>query len=194
VAQLRDYLDVLDTLLSGAVVSHSGPYYRVENAQLAGAGTYGTGRPSILVSAMGPEMLKLAGSHTDGTITANTGPRTLESHIVPTIRAAAADAGRPEPRVVATVQLALTSDPDAVRARLTPVMSGYRDMPSYRAMLDREGVEHPVDLVVAGDERTLHAALMRLRDVGVTDVLAAPVDPTTRRATKECLAALAGLV
>ncbi|MFI6309642.1 TIGR03564 family F420-dependent LLM class oxidoreductase [Nocardia fusca] len=185
--QMRDYLAVIDVALSGSVMSYQGDCYRVQDALMPGADDREIRRPSILLSAMGPAMLRLAGALTDGTITGFTGPRTLESHIVPTMRAAAAQADRKEPRIVASVQFALTDDVQATRERIAPLLAGYGGMPSYRAMLDREGVENPADLVVAGDAKTIGDALRRLQDIGVTDVLASTSNSATSRQTKEVL-------
>ncbi len=118
-------------------------------------------------------MLKIAGESADGTILWMTGPRTIESHIVPKLSAAASDAGRPAPRVVAGLPIVLTSDPDTIRERIGKGLSMYGMLPSYRAMLDKEGVEGPADVAIVGDEKVLDAALDRLRDIGVTDLDAA---------------------
>jgi 5,10-methylenetetrahydromethanopterin reductase len=127
----------------------------------------------LLVAALGPAMLKLAGAHTDGTTTWMTGPKTIEQHIAPTINAAAAEAGRPAPRIVCGLPICLTDDPDTAREEIAKTLEIYGMLPSYRAMLDREGVEGPAQLAIAGDEATLRAAIVRLRDAGVTDFNAA---------------------
>jgi alkanesulfonate monooxygenase SsuD/methylene tetrahydromethanopterin reductase-like flavin-dependent oxidoreductase (luciferase family) len=98
-----------------------------------------------------------------------TGPKTIEDHIVPKLRAAAEEAGRPSPRVVASFPTVLTNDADAAREKTTEMIGMYANLPSYRAMLDREGVAGPGEIAVVGDEKALDAALDRLRDIGVTD-------------------------
>lgn len=97
-------------------------------------------------------MLELAGRHTTGTITWMVGPKTLSEHILPVIGAAATAAGRPTPRAI------------------------YGQLPSYRAMLDREGLARPEDFALIGDEAQLRGALHRLRDLGATDFNAAIAD------------------
>jgi alkanesulfonate monooxygenase SsuD/methylene tetrahydromethanopterin reductase-like flavin-dependent oxidoreductase (luciferase family) len=142
------------------------------------------------VAALGPVMLRLAGAHADGTITWTTGPRTLAEHIGPRIREAAKEAGRPEPRVVAGLPIALTHEPDAARERIAKQLAIYGQLPSYRAMLDLEGADGPADIALVGDEKDLEAGLTRLRDAGVTDFDAAivPVDAEAEARTLEFLA------
>ena len=124
----------------------------------------------MLVAALGPLMLKVTGELVDGTITWMTGTKTLEGFTVPTIRAAAEKAGRPEPRVVACFPVVLTNKPDEAREVAGKLFAMYGTLPSYRAMLDREGLESPGDVTIAGDEATLRSELGRLRDAGVTDL------------------------
>jgi alkanesulfonate monooxygenase SsuD/methylene tetrahydromethanopterin reductase-like flavin-dependent oxidoreductase (luciferase family) len=118
-------------------------------------------------------MLKLTARVADGTITWMTGPDTIADHTVPTLQAAAAAAGRPEPRVAVGLPVCVTSDPDGARERATNVFSIYGQLPSYRAMLDREGAEGPADVAVIGDEATVRAAIGRVADAGCTDFVAA---------------------
>jgi 5,10-methylenetetrahydromethanopterin reductase len=134
----------------------------------------GVARVPLLIAALGPVMLGLAGSSADGTITWMTGPRTLETHIGPRIRQAAKAAGRPEPRVVAGFPMAITNAPDQAREVAGQVFAIYGTLPSYRAMLDREGVAGPADNALVGDTAALEAELHRLAEAGVTDLLVVP--------------------
>ena len=185
---MREYLEVLGPLLRGEQVSYSGELYRV-NGQLD---VPDASPPQLLVAALGPVMLSLTGRLADGTITWMCGPRTLGEHIGPRLRQAAADAGRPEPRVVAGLPVVLTDDPDAARAKIAEILVMYGQLPSYRAMLDREGVAGPADIAVVGDEATIRETLDRYRDVGVTDLDAAviPVDEDAERRTTDFLASI----
>lgn len=166
--QMREYLGVLMPLLRGEPAKFEGRLYRVQ-ATLTVAG--GTPVP-CLVAALGPRMLEVAGRLADGTATWMTGIRTLAEHTVPTIRRAARDAGRPEPRVVAALPIALCSKPEAARDVANRLFQIYGTLPSYRAMLDREGAARPGDVGLYGDEAALRAGLDRLRDAGVTDFAA----------------------
>jgi len=130
----------------------------------------------LLLAALGPAMLQLAGSQAEGTTTWMTGPKTIESHIGPAIRAAAAEAGRAEPRIVCGLPICLTDDVDGAREQIGKTLQIYGMLPSYRAMLDREGVAGPAELSLVGDEATLRASIQQLRDVGVTDFNAAVIE------------------
>jgi len=167
----REYLAALAPLLRGEAVDVRGEAVRATGQVIVP----GASPPPLLLSALGPAMLRIAGELTDGTVVTWTGVRTLESHIVPTLTAAAERAGRPVPRVVLSVPIAVTGDPDGARAWVAEKFGAADDLPSYRAMLDREGVQSATDLVVAGDETAVERDLRRLADTGVTEFIAAPV-------------------
>lgn len=183
--QMREYLEVLMPLAQGKPVAFQGDLYRVNGAlQIAG----GTPMP-VVVAALGPKMLEVAGRLADGTATWMTGVKTLADHTVPTINAAAKAAGRPAPRVIAALPVALTNDPAAAKNVANQVFAIYGQLPSYRAMLDREGAATPGDVGLLGDEALLRAGLRRLRDAGVTHFLASvfPSDATSIERTKAFL-------
>ena len=168
--QMREYLEVLVPLLHGKPAAFSGEHYRV-NAALGVAGA----KPvPVLVAALGPQMLRVAGELADGTTTWMTGRKTLRDHIVPTIGAAAREAGRPAPRVVAAIPIVLTNDRAGALAACDQAFAIYPNLPSYRAMLEREGVEKPSQIALVGDEKALRQGLAEFRDAGVTDFAASP--------------------
>ena len=101
-----------------------------------------------------------------------TGPATLANHVVPVITTAATAAGRPAPRIVFGLPVCVTNDPDAARERAAKEFEIYGTLPSYRAMLDREGAAGPADVAIAGDEATVAAQIWRLASTGVTDFVA----------------------
>ena len=166
---MREYLAVLGPLLRGEAVQFEGEEYRVNLAlDVPGA----TPVP-VLVAALGDQMLKVAGQGAAGTILWMTGPQTIETHIRPKLASAAKDAGQPEPRIVAGLPIVLTNDADAVRESIGKTLVMYGQLPSYRAMLDKEGLAGPGDIALVGDEKSLDASIDRLRDIGVTDFDAA---------------------
>jgi F420-dependent oxidoreductase-like protein len=171
---MREYLEVLAPLLRGEPAKFEGEQFRVN----AGLDVPGASPVGLCIAALGDQMLKLAGRYTDGTILWMTGPATIEGHIAPKLQAAAKDAGRPEPRIVAGLPIALTADADAGREFVAKNLAMYGTLPSYRAMLDKEGAGGPGDVAMLGDEAALDAGLKRLREIGVTDFDAAivPVD------------------
>jgi 5,10-methylenetetrahydromethanopterin reductase len=126
----------------------------------------------VLVAALGPLMLKVAGELSQGTATWMTGLQTLGGHTVPTITRAAEAASRPAPRILSSVPIALCSDTSAARAVCDQTYKIYGRLPSYRAMLDREGVATPGGVALVGDEATLRSGMASYRDAGVTDFAA----------------------
>jgi F420-dependent oxidoreductase-like protein len=167
---MREYLSVLLPLLRGEPVSFAGEQYRVNGAlNIPGA----TPVP-VLLAALAPRMLALAGSMTDGTVTWVTGPDTVANHVVPKIQAAAEAAGRPEPRVVCALPTCVTDDPATALEKAAKVFAIYGQLPSYRAMLDREGAAGPADVAIVGGESAVRAGVDRMREAGATEFVAVP--------------------
>lgn len=166
-AFLREYLEVLLPALSGEPVAHTGSSFTA-NGQLT---LPGTEPPPVVLAALGPQMLHLAGALTDGTVTAWTGPATVASHIVPRITTAAA--GRPAPRVIVGTIVSVTDDVDATNAAITERFGMAASMPSYRAMLDIEGVDNVADVVVVGNEEEVVNHLNRYAEAGASEIVAA---------------------
>ena len=166
---MREYLSVLLPLLDGTAVSVDGSTVSAH----IGLSVPGAGRVPVLLAAMAPRMLRLAGEQAGGTVLWMTGPATVRDYVVPAISAAAAAAGRPSPRVVCALPVCVTSDPAAARASAAAEFAIYGQLPSYRAMLDREGAAGPGDVAVIGDEDAVAAQILALADAGVTDFLAA---------------------
>ncbi len=162
---MREYMAVLGPLLRREPASFSGEQYRVN----AGLDVPGASPVPVLIAALGDQMLRVAGSTADGTALWMTGPQTIEGHIVPKLHAAAKEAGRPEPRIVAGLPIVVTNDSDAAREGLAKGFATYGTLPSYRAMLDREGAAGPADVAIVGDEKAVGESLDRMRDIGVTD-------------------------
>lgn len=86
--------------------------------------------PSVMLAALGPKMLELAGSRVDGTLTWMTGPKTLADHPVPTITRAAQKAGQPAPEIVCAFPLCVTDEPEEARAYIARQLVAYPRMPS----------------------------------------------------------------
>ena len=186
---MREYLEVLMPLLHGEGVSFEGEDFRVATGPLGVVAA----APDVIVAALGPQMLELTGKVADGTATWMTGLRTIADLTVPTITAAAAAAGRPAPRVMVSLPVSVTDDVDAARAQADEVFSIYGRLPSYRAMLDREGAAGPGDVAVVGDEEAVAAQIARFADAGGTDLLAAPFGSRADRdRTVALIAELAG--
>ncbi len=191
-ATMEEYLAVMLPALRDRAVDVTGSVYsgHVE----AVAGPPGVPTPGVMLAAMGPRMLALAGSHTDGTILWLSGPRTVETKIRPALEAAARDAGRPPPRVVASVPVCVTDDPDSVRGLIATVLDGYNDLPSYRGVMDQEGAAGPADVSLVGDEATVRAGLERFASAGTTDfsALEIPTNPDEEARTRALLKDMVG--
>ncbi|MEY2448138.1 MAG: hypothetical protein QOH79_1614 [Acidimicrobiaceae bacterium] len=165
-AHMREYLSVLLPLLRNGNASFDGDLYRV-HAPLERAGD--PAGPPVLLAAMAPVMLRLAGEVADGTLLWMTGPKTVESHVAPRINKAAADAGRPTPQIVAALPIAVTNDVDATKESAAKTFEIYGGLPSYRAMLDVEGAAGPADVAIFGDESVVAAGVQAMADAGVTE-------------------------
>ncbi len=101
-----------------------------------------------------------------------TGPKTIESLTGPALRDAASEAGNPEPRIACGLPVCVTDDVDGARDRASSTYAVYGQLPSYRAMLDREGADGPADVAIIGDEESVAARVRGLADAGVTDFAA----------------------
>ena len=156
----------------------------------------GAPEPQVYIAALGPQLLKVAGRRTAGTCTWMTGPATLAGHVVPSLRQAAADAGRPDDavQVAASLPISVTDDVDTARKQAAEQFAVYGTLPSYRAMLDREGYAGPEDAAIIGDEATVRDRLDGLRAAGVDEYVAAAFDPSAegRARTRALLREYAG--
>jgi alkanesulfonate monooxygenase SsuD/methylene tetrahydromethanopterin reductase-like flavin-dependent oxidoreductase (luciferase family) len=111
-----------------------------------------------------------------------TGRHTIATHIVPTIRAAAEKAGRPAPRVVCSLPIAVTSDIDGAKERINATYATYATLPSYAAMLEREGTKDPAGASLVGSREQVLEQLHQLEESGVTEFSGAPSGTQDERA------------
>jgi 5,10-methylenetetrahydromethanopterin reductase len=182
VRRLNECLDGLLPLLSGEAADATGELVTTRGALMIS----GAPRPDVYIAALGPQLLKIAGKRTAGTCTWMTGPKTLAGHVTPKLRQAAADAGRAERdvRVVASLPISVTDDVDGARKVAAEQFSMYGYLPSYRAMLDREGYAGPEDAAIIGDEATVKDRLEELRAAGVDEYVGAPFDASPEGRTR----------
>jgi F420-dependent oxidoreductase-like protein len=171
---MREYLMVLQALIQDGQADFSGDIFRVKaSLRVPGA----TPCP-VMIAALAPAMLRLAGELTDGTITWMAGPRALATHIIPRIQEAAAAARRPPARVCAALPIAVSDDPNAARAHAAQRFQNYGQMPNYRRLLDIEGAAGPEGVAIVGDETHVEQQIRELARIGVTD-FAALIFPAT---------------
>jgi F420-dependent oxidoreductase-like protein len=182
IRHVREYVDVLASAFDGTgQVAHDGDLYQV-HAMLRVPGAEST---PILLSALAPLMLRLAGERTDGTITWMCDERATAEHVVPRITDAAATAGRPAPRVIAGLPVCVHDDVDAARERAARVFAVYTQIPTYQRILERGDGAGPADVCIVGDEATVERKLRAHRDAGVTELAATifPVGSTPEERT-----------
>jgi 5,10-methylenetetrahydromethanopterin reductase len=186
---MREYLSILLPAMRDGSVDFEGEV-------LTGRGQVSVpdaAAPPVLLAALQPNMLKLAGSMADGTVTWCTGRLTVEEQIVPIITAAAVEASRPAPRVIVALPVVVTDDESDGRAKADKQLDGYGRIPVYRAVLDREGAAGPGDVSIVGNESAVTEQLKQLESVGMTDFIGIPAGTEVDRArTKEHLASLVG--
>lgn len=140
----------------------------------------GASAPPVYIAALGPQMLRVAGRRAAGTLTWMTGPKTLANHIGPALRRAAREAGRSahDVKVVAILPVCVTDDAQAVKDAAAGEFEIYGTLPSYRAMLDREGYANPEDAALIGDETAVTARIEELRAAGVDEFVGQPIGAT----------------
>jgi 5,10-methylenetetrahydromethanopterin reductase len=193
-AHAREYLEVLEAVRQSADgrVAHRGQQFRID----AMYATPGTSIGSLLLGALGPQMLRAAGAHSDGTIATWCNERAIEHAIRPALEQAAKQAGRAAPRVAAVVPVAVADDAAAGRARAAEKFAIYDSLPRYRRMVELGGLASAAEVCILGSARELRDRLRAFADAGLTDLLAAPLElggdrRSSWRRTAEALAALA---
>ncbi|WP_301148478.1 LLM class F420-dependent oxidoreductase [Mycobacterium simiae] len=197
-AYTRDYLQVLNAAIAGpGSVDVENDSFTVHNPMAIGADT----AMPILVAALGPVMLQIAGEHADGTVLWMADERAIGDHIAPKITKAAADAGRPAPRIVAGIPVCLCApgQVDEAKERANRILGEAEVSPNYQRLLDRGDARDVGDLCAAGDEAAILGRMRRFADAGVTDlsVRLLPIGENrdelvaSKRRTREMIAGLA---
>ncbi|MFI9412466.1 LLM class F420-dependent oxidoreductase [Nocardia gamkensis] len=197
-AYTRDYLEVLHAGLRGpGRVDVQNATFTVHNPLDLGP----VAPVPVLVAALGPVMLRIAGERADGTVLWMADERAIADHVVPKISKAAADAGRPAPRVVAGLPVCLCEPGrvDEARERANRILGEAEISPNYQRLLDHGDARDIGDLCLAGDEAQIAAGLRRYAEAGATDVSVRllPIGETreelvaSKQRTREMIAELA---
>ena len=200
-AYTRDYLQVLNAAIAGpGPVDVENDNFTVHNPTALSAVT----PMPVLVAALGPVMLQIAGEHADGTSLWMADEKAIGEHIAPKINKAAAEAGKPAPRIVAGIPVTLcaNSEIDAAKERANRILSEAETSPNYQKLLDRGDARNVGDLCAAGDEESILARFKAFADAGVTDlsVRLLPIGDTrdeliaSKYRTREVIAELAKAV
>ncbi|MGI8792198.1 MAG: TIGR03564 family F420-dependent LLM class oxidoreductase [Acidimicrobiales bacterium] len=188
VRHMLDYLEVLTPLLHGEAVSHRGEVWSLEGEMRRPTDQV----PKVMLAALGEQMLRIAGKRTDGTILWCVGPETIRTHIAPHLNKAADEAGRPTPSIVCSIPCWVTDKPAEAREFIAGVLAGYASLPSYRAMLDIEGIHGLEDLSFVGSADDVRAGIASVAEAGATDFTAVIMgaNPDELAATREVLGTL----
>jgi F420-dependent oxidoreductase-like protein len=168
VRHMREYLSILVPLLRDGKVAFKGETLSTQAEVALPDGP----PPQVLVAALGPQMLRLTGRMADGTVLWMVGPKTIREHIRPVISDAAEGAGRTAPRIVCGLPIGVTDDADGLRQLARGAFAIYGQLPSYRAMLDREGAEDPSEVALIGNEAQVRERLEEIGAAGATDFVA----------------------
>lgn len=185
VRHMLDYLAILTDLLASGSASFRGDVWSFDGSGAKPS----AGVPKVMIAALGTQMLNVAGRRTDGTILWCVGPKTVQSHIAPVINDAASAAGRPQPAIVCSLPVWVTDNPQPARDFLAAILADYAVLPSYRAMMDIEGVAGLGELSIVGSAEQVRDAIGRIAASGATDFTPVPMggNPDEEAATMAVL-------
>jgi F420-dependent oxidoreductase-like protein len=171
-AQLvEDYLDVFDAMLAGpGPVDVENGSFRIHNP----LDITDVAPTSVLLSALGPVMLRIAGERTNGTLLWMADERAISEHVVPRITKAAESAGRPAPRVVAGIPVGLcrSDQVDGARERANRILGHAEYSPNYQRLLEHGDATDVGDIAALGSEADVERRLRAFADAGATDLSA----------------------
>lgn len=187
----EEYLTIVSAMLAGGDVDFSGADWTYRGPGVA------AGHPvPVLVAALGPRLLRVAGEHADGVVLWMAGPTAIDEHIGPRLRAAAEAAGRPAPRIVAGLPVAVHDDLDEARAATAVTAERYERFPNYQRILEIGGADRAVDAAILGDETQVAAGVQALSDAGATELQAfvVPVGDDPGASMRRTMDVLSGLV
>jgi F420-dependent oxidoreductase-like protein len=188
----EEYTRMVAALLRGEMVDVTGPEWSLHGVQAQVIPQ----SVQLLVAALAPRLLRVAGAVADGTILWMGNARSIETHVVPHIGQAAVDAGRPTPRIIAGLPVAVHDDVAEARAVAAQQFTIYGQLPNYQRILAHGGISSPADAAIVGDETSVAAQLHGLLDAGATDIWAAIFAvgddaSASRRRTRDLLRELA---
>jgi F420-dependent oxidoreductase-like protein len=163
----EEYVRILTALLRGEDMDFEGEDWTVRTQE----GAVRTPHPvPVLLSALSPRLLRVAGEHADGAVLWMATAAAIEEHVAPRITAAAEAAGRPAPRIVAGLPLAVHDDEDEARGAVAAGAVVYADRPNYQRIMEVGRASGPADAAIVGDEAAVEAQLQSLFDAGATEV------------------------
>ncbi|MBT6312539.1 MAG: TIGR03564 family F420-dependent LLM class oxidoreductase [Alphaproteobacteria bacterium] len=181
----REFFDAMEPLLAGQPADVTG-----DQVSAHGELNIASKPTPILLAALGPRMLKFAGARAAGTTLGQCGPKTIASYVKPLLEAGAEAAGRSAPRIMALVRICVTEDREAAKAVAREISSFYQEIPSYSAVIAKEGLAEPADLHLIGSWQEILDNLAAYAEAGATDfrIQAAAHDAKSQDATNQALA------
>jgi F420-dependent oxidoreductase-like protein len=191
ITRLREHLTVLRSIFDAGTVDFSGEEI---SAQPGWPVRVAGGAPvPVYVAAMGPKALQVTGELADGTLPYLAGPRTIAEFIEPAISKSAAEAGRPQPRIIAQVPAILSDNVEAAKAFAAEQLSFYETIPSYQKVIAREGIASAADLAAVGSAESVRRQLQKYLNAGATDVVPSGLAWTGTAVAEELWAVAASL-
>lgn len=180
---MREYLTIVRTSIHDGRCAFDGRYF---TARWGYSGPRRQDLP-IMISALNPRMLELAGELADGVVLYMCSPRYIHDRIIPAVTAGRERAGKSMDgfEIVAGIDSCLTTDRAAALEVYRGVVQRYSSLPYYRKMMDASGFKDELEsgqitegmideLAAIGDETHVRDAIRRYRDAGVTLVGVGP--------------------
>lgn len=164
----EEYVGILTALLRNEPVDFDGKDWTVHTP----AGVALAHPVPVLVGAMSPRLLRVAGSMADGTVSYLASEKVLESRVVPQLQQAAAQAGRQMPRIVAGIPVAVHDDVGEARHAFASYSTMFGSLTNYTRVLTEGGHGSAADAAIVGNEASVSAKLRSLIDAGATDIWA----------------------
>jgi F420-dependent oxidoreductase-like protein len=168
----EEYLHIISRLLRGQPVEFDGRDWT----------THSTGHPvqldypvPLLLAALSPRVLQIAGQYTDGVVLWMASAHAIESRITPNLYAAARESNKPQPRIVAGIPVAVHDDITEARGAVAAMSTMYAGMINYQRIIQAGGGTTPADIAVIGDEDEVHKQLQNIIAAGATDIWAQPI-------------------
>jgi F420-dependent oxidoreductase-like protein len=168
----EEYLTIVTAALRGEPVDFTGSDW---SAHTGGPAIKPAQPVQVLLSALSPRMLRIAGTIADGTVLWMASAKAIESHIAPTLSKFAADAGRAAPRIVAGLPVAVHDDETEARSATAAASGIYASMPNYQRIIETGGGSTPADIAIVGNEVSVRAQLQSVIEAGATDIWAQPI-------------------
>jgi F420-dependent oxidoreductase-like protein len=189
----EEYARIVTGLLRGKAADFDGQDWTVHPDGLAAAPAYPV---PVLLSALGPRLLRVAGEVADGTILWMATARAIDTHVAPKILAAAAAASRPAPRIIAGLLVSVHDDRSEARSAAAARSAGYAGLANYQRILDIGGAATAADAAIVGDETSVRTQLRAVLDAGATEILAdpVPVGPDQTASLQRTTSLLRGLI